>query len=200
MSKAGVLGIATAMALCAVCPAQADIERKVTITCDAQGKPQICWAIWPALPEMPGWHRDEDASFKYGANILVPDGAVFRNAPTALSGNAVFEEDYETGHPGPNLLDSFIADDLDNTRKENPDVVVAEQEPAASADGVKMRTFTFRKLKDGHSQILCYGEDADKDDKFFIVLMMDSTIDKAFETDLPLFRQMVAKYKHWSAK
>ena len=128
----------------------------------------------------------------------MPDGTHFRTAPTALSGNVVFEDGYKTDHPRSNLVDSFIADDLDHTRKDNSDVVTAEVEPAVSADGTKMRTFTFRKLKDGHSQILCYGEDSDKDGKFFIMLMMDSMNDKAFEIGLPLFRQFVAKYKHYS--
>jgi len=194
-----LLGLALLGILAASAPARADIERKATIGCDANGNGQICFYIWPALPSLPGWHQDEGASFHYSANMVVPDGQTIDGAPSILCGNVVAEDGYKTDHPSPNAVDGFIADDIANTRKDNPDVVITEIEPAVSADGHKLRVFTIRKLKGGHSQILTYTEDGDKDGKFFVVLMLDSKTDQALETDTPVFIKMVSQYKHWKA-
>jgi hypothetical protein len=194
-----LLGLALLGILAAAAPARADIERKATIGCDVNGNGQICFYIWPALPGLPGWHQDQAASYHYSANILVPDGQNFANAPIALTGNVVAEDGYKTDHPRANAVDGFIEDDIANTRRDNPDAEVTEVEGATAADGRKLRVFVFHKLKGGHVQALTYTEDGDHDGKFFVMLMLDSLTDEGLETGMPVFRQMVGKYKHWKA-
>ena len=184
------LGLA---ALIATMPARADIERKATINC-ADGQATICLYVLPALPALPGWHRDEDLSFHYRAAVLVPDTA----APTALVGNAEPEDGYKTDHPSANALDGFIADDLDTTRKHNPDATITATDPSPSADGRLLRTYLIRHNSNGHDQIVVYTEDGDKDGRFFCVLMLDTASGQPIKNQLPLLRSLVAKYKHFA--
>jgi hypothetical protein len=190
------LAMACAAALMLAVPARADIERKAMLTCE-NGQNMICWVIWPALPAMAGWHQDEDASHHFHANILVPDGQTFAKAPIALSGNVVAADHFKTDHPKPDIVDSFIDDDLDATRKDNPGVEIAETEPLTAADGLKIRVFAFHKLRDGHSQLLAYTFDGDKDGKFFVMLMLDALNEDGLKEGTPAFQKMIAAYKHY---
>lgn len=190
-----LLGLALLGVLAAAAPARADIERKAVFDCKNN---QICFYIWPALPDMPGWHRDEDLSYQYHAAFMVPDSDSKANpSPTVILANAVAEDGYKTDNPGATALDGFIGDDIVTTRKNNSEVTIRETDPAVAADGVTLRVFIIGKLKGGHSQIIAYTEDGDKDGKFFCVLILDSVAKEPVETQLPLFRQMVAKYKHF---
>lgn len=179
-------------------PARADIERKAIINCGEE-QMKICFYIWPALPELLGWHRDEEASYKSRAAFMVPDNDSAANpSPIVFLANAVAADDYKTDHPGRSALDGFIADDNDHTLKDVPGAAITEADPSVAADGVKLRTFILRGLKGGHSQIIAFTEDSDKVGKFFCVLILDSVSKEPVETQMPLFRQMVAKYKHYN--
>ena len=179
-------------------PASADIERKATLSCEGN-QMNVCLYIWPALPDLPGWNRDEELSYHYNAAFMAPVGDQTSSDAVVFLGSAVAEEGYKTDHPGPSALDSFIADDNDNTRKDVPEAEITETDPAITADGVSLRIFIIHKLKDGHSQILAFTEDGDKDGKFFCALTLDSKSDMPVENNLPLFRTWIGKYKHWKA-
>lgn len=174
--------------------AMADIERTATINC-AQGA--ICFHIWPALPTMPGWHQDADASLHFEANILVRDGQNFNDSAIVLTGN-ISDDTFEPSQPAAAQLDRFISNDAGRTRADNPDAVITEIEPLATADGRKLRTFRITKLKDGHSQLISYTVDGDADGKFFVMLMLDAADDAGFEASQPIYKAMVAAYKHFA--
>jgi hypothetical protein len=192
-----MLAIISILAL-TLAPARADIERKATLSCEGN-QLKICLYIWPALPDLPGWNRDEELSYRYNAAFMVPVDGQAGSDDIVFVGNAVAEEGYKTDHPGLSALDSFIADDNDNTRKDVPQAEIAETDPAITADGVRLRVFIIHKLKDGHSQIVAYTEDGDKDGKFFCALTLDSKSGKPVENYLSLFRTWIGKYKHWKA-
>jgi hypothetical protein len=175
--------------------AVADIERKASVDCrDGQG--MICFHVWPALPPVPGWHVEEEASLRLDANIMVKDGQTFGPSTTILVGN-VSDID-EAQPPKPAALDDFIAADIVKTRDDVPGAVVTEVEPLATADGRKLRAFHITKLNAGHSQEIVYSIDGDADGKFFVMLMLDAPNDTEFAAALPAFHAMVAAYKHFA--
>lgn len=190
MRMTSALALFALAATAIIRPAHADIERKAIIDCEKQ---QICFYIWPSLPDVSGWHGEEDANYQVDANLRIPDGHTFADSDVILCGNAVAHEP-----PGSGALDAFILDDEKMTREDNPGAVFSEQEPLSTADGRKLRTFVISKLKRGHTQMISYTEDGDKDGKFVIILMVDSGNEKDFNASVPAFREMVSKYKHFS--
>lgn len=180
-------------------PSAADVKRTVVTECKGE-ETGLCFYIWPKLPTLPGWHQDVNLSLRYAAAFWVPDTDSKENpSPVVLLANAVAEDGYKSDFPTLSPLDGFIADDQAHTKKDMPDATIREIEKTTTADGKNLRTFVLTGLKGGHSQIIAFTEDGDRDGKFFCVLMLDSIAREPVENQLALFRQMVNQYRHWRA-
>lgn len=179
-------------------PSAADIKRTVVTQCKGEAA-ELCFYIWPKLPALPGWHQDQGLSLRYGAAFWLPDTDSKANpSPVVLVANAVAEDGYETTHPELSPLDGFIADDHDRTKQDEPNATIREIARTKTADGKDLRTFVLTGLKGGHSQIIAFTEDGDRDGKFFCVLTLDTTAQEPVENQRTLFRQMVGQYRHWT--
>lgn len=186
MHRFAVVALLAALALGV--PTKAEMERKAAVNCQTQ---QICLYIWPKLPEVPGWHHDEEASFENDANFLLPDGMTLAKSDIAMFANAVAKDDYAKENDGHTDLAYFVAKDKEVTKKDNPDAILTEVEPLVTAEGRKLPTLLITGLKGGHRQMIAYEEDGE----FFVCLTYDSSDEKLFNDNLPKFKAMVAAYK-----
>src|SRR5262249_47682872 len=139
--------------------AHAEIVKVANVDCTHKA---ICFYWWPKLPSLPGWHADADQNVKNGPNgvsMLVPDGTDFSHAGAVMFGEAVYRPRYEWKNPNSKSLDAFIADDMAATLESHKDFKIAEAEPVSTADGQKLRSFTF--VRSGECERVSYGVEGD---------------------------------------
>jgi hypothetical protein len=150
--------------------------------CDAG----ICVYWWPKLPLVKGWHHDEAVSRKQGINALAPDGAGFQDAETVMYATAATRLNSDARN-----LDEFIAADLGSFAENSSEAIVTEIEPLTTADGRKLRTFTFFPKKDGNWECVSFGEEGE----YFLVFTVSSRTKQGYEQALPTFRALIGDYR-----
>lgn len=142
---------------------------------------------WPILPPLPGWHQDEQTSEANAANILVPNGATFANAPAIIYGKA----DYKPRMQGINSLAQFIAQDHANFAQSNPGVRITEMPPLRDGDGQSLPCYAFTPAKSGQWDIVAYGEEGD----YYLIFTDSGLSAKAAHDALPAFQKLISVYK-----
>lgn len=160
----------------------AEIEKRAEI-CETG----ICLYWWPKLPPLKGWHQDQGSSVKYGVNALAPDGSSFSNASAVIYAKA----DYKPRMPHTDSLEKLIADDQKTFRSEFPAIVITETDGLLTADGKKMRTFTFFPKATGEWEEVSYGEEGD----FYLIFTLSAHSRAAFDKALSAYRDLVGRYK-----
>jgi len=179
--------LAAAVLVLVAASARAEIVKLAVFDC---AKNEICLYIWPKLPAVAGWHTDEQANYENKINTLVPDGFTFDNTETVIYAEATDQRGYKTDHPDVTPLEGYIKDDMDTFRENNPDVEIVEADPLVTADGHKLRTFSFSKLKKDRCQIVAYGEE----DNYYIIFVIDSRDEAGLARNLETYRALVKSY------
>jgi hypothetical protein len=146
----------------------------------------VCVYWWPKLPAVKGWHQEEEVSRKQGVNALAPDGSTFKDAETVMYGTAATKVNSDA-----TTLDEFIAADMKGFAEHAAEAVIKEIEPLTTADGRKLRTFTFFPKKDGNWECVSFGEEGE----YFLVFTLSSRNKMAYEKSLPVFQAMIREYK-----
>jgi hypothetical protein len=163
-------------------PTRAEIEKNA-VMCDSG----ICFYWWPKLPELKGWHQDKEMSLKYSANALAPEGHSFADAEAVMYATA----SYKPRMPETKSLDMFIADDKEQFLGSDPSLTVTPCEALTTADGQKLRSFTFFPKSGGNWEQVSYGEEGD----FYLVFTLSSRSKEGFEKTQSAYRGLVAHYK-----
>jgi hypothetical protein len=161
---------------------RAEIEKRAEI-CETG----ICLYWWPKLPPLKGWHQDGGASERYGVNALAPDGSSFANAGAVIYAKA----EYKPRMPETDSLDKVIANDQKTFRSEFPAIVIVETDGLSTADGKKMRTFTFFPKSTGEWEEVSYGEEGE----FYLIFTLSAHSREAFDKTLSVYRDLVGRYK-----
>jgi hypothetical protein len=162
--------------------AHAEIE-KVAIPA-AKGK-SFHW--WPKLRPLKGWRHDHDESLHYGINALVPDGSTFADAETVMYAKAV----YKPQRPESKTLERFIESDKKASLSRSPDIVIQEGAALSTADGRKLRSFTFFPRRSGNWERVSYGEEGD----FYLVFAVSSRSLADYKAAEKAYVQLIRSYK-----
>jgi hypothetical protein len=162
-----------------------EIEKNAAISC--KDNQNICLYWWPKLPEIKGWHQERESSFHYNANALAPDGKTFNNAEVVMYAAAF----YKPRMPETTSLDMFVSDDKSKSIQDNPGLVISAAGWLATADGQRLKSFTFRPTKGGNWERVSYGEEGD----FYLVFTISSRTKRAYEKAMPSYKSMVNTYK-----
>jgi hypothetical protein len=161
---------------------RAEIEKNARV-CDTG----ICFYWWPKLPEVKGWHQDSEQSFNYGANALAPNGSTFVNAKTVMYASA----SYKPRMPETKSLEMFITDDRNNFLAEDPSMQITEVTEMTTADGKKLRSFTFFPKGKGNWEQVSYAEEGD----FYLTFTVSSRSKEGFLKAQDVYRELIAHYK-----
>ena len=140
---------------------------------------------WPRLPILAGWHHDREASWQVGANVLVPEGESFSDAPAILYGNAVFKPRTEA-----KTLAEFIKNDQTDFKQNVPGVKISAIAPLPDGDKQQLATYQFTPTSKGDWEIIAYGEE----DDFFLVFALNAHSEAAMRATLPAFKMMIRRY------
>lgn len=162
--------------------AHAEIEKLATI-CDNG----ICFHWWPKLPAVNGWHQDEKGSIHYSFNAQAPDGETFVSAEAVIYANAP----YKPRMPAVQDVQALIDDDHARFRKDFPGMVIREVEPLFTADGQKLRSFTYSPAAAGSWERVSYGEEGE----FFLIFAASSRSQQGLEASMGAYRQFINSYK-----
>jgi hypothetical protein len=173
---------AVSLALLAAPLVYGEIE-KIGTPCE-QG---ICLSWWPKLPAVGGWHHERDASLQYGANALAPDGFSFSNAEVVMYAAAL----YKPRMPATKSVDTLIADDKKKFLAQDPSILVSEVSSITTADGQRMRSFSFFPKAKGNWERVSYGEE----DDFFLVFTISSRSLEAYKLRQADYEALVARYR-----
>jgi len=190
MSKIGALALLGILAIVSSFPIRAEIVKVATPGCQ---KNEICFYWWPKLPDLSGWHSDQDENLSMGengANVLIPDGKTFKGAPAIIYANAVYKERYDWKHK-PSTLASFIEDDKATFRKRHKDIEIDELAPITTADGQTLKTFAYLLPSGKTSECVAYGEE----DGYYLLFVLSADSEDAYRSTLPVFQALITRYK-----
>lgn len=159
-----------------------DVE-KVATPCETG----LCLTWWPKLPALAGWHHERDFSLQYSSNCLAPDGFNFGNAPVVIYARA----QYKPRMPTVLSVDAFIADDKKQFLANDPSIVISEIESLTTADGQKLRSFTFTPSKTGNWERVSYGQEGD----FFLSFILSARSPEAYRRTQASYTALIAGYR-----
>ena len=162
--------------------AHAEIEKVAIPT--AKG---MSFHWWPKLPALKGWRHEREQSLHYGIYALAPEGSTFADAQTVMYAKAV----YKPQRPEIQTLEMFIRSDRKASLSRSPDIVVQEHAALSTADGKKLRSFTFFPRKDGNWERVSYGEEGD----FYLVFAVSSRSLAGYKAAEKAYMQLIRSYK-----
>lgn len=166
----------------APCASHAEIERLV-IPCEQK----ICFQWWPKLPSVEGWHHDRDSSLKFSFNAQAPDGSTFEAAETVIYAKALLKPSV----PELTTLDMVIENDRQKFLGSNHRIEINEAAPLTTADGKKLKSFTFHSPRQGTWDRVTYGED----ERFYLIFTLSAGSEDGYKKALPAYEQLITRYK-----
>jgi hypothetical protein len=162
--------------------AYGEIE-KIGTACE-QG---ICLSWWPKLPVVAGWHHEREASLQYGSNALAPDGSTFSNAEVVMYGVAL----YKPRVPETKSVEMLIASDRKKFVAQDPTIVMSEAGSLTTADGQRLRSFSFFPKAKGNWERVAYGEE----DEFFLLFTISARSLQAYKLKQADYEALVTRYR-----
>jgi hypothetical protein len=143
--------------------------------------------VWPELPKLEGWSQDMDSSYHCDCNIQAPVGFTYRNAAAVMYAVAV----YKPNVPQAKTLEMFIERDIKRFSESADKRDIAEAEPLTTADGRKLRTFTFFARGDGFYERAAYAEEGDS----YLVITLSGRSRAGYEKALADYERLVRAYR-----
>jgi hypothetical protein len=141
---------------------------------------------WPRLPKLESWKHDEDASWAITANVLVPKGRTFADAPAVIYASATYKARTKS-----KSLAQFIAEDQASFRERVSGIKIARVSSLTNGDGKKLETYSFTPTSEGDWEVISYGEEGD----FYLIFAVSAHGEKALNAALPSFRLLVSHYR-----
>lgn len=142
---------------------------------------------WPKLPPLKGWRHDRDQSLHYSINALAPEGSTFADAETVMYAKAV----HKPRQPESKTLEMFIENDKKASLSRSPDIVIQEGAALSTADGRKLRSFTFFPKRKGNWERVSYGEEGD----FYLVFAVSSRSRAGYKAAEKAYVELIRSYK-----
>jgi len=162
--------------------ASAEIEKMVSPSDEG-----LSFYWWPKLAPIKGWHQDREYSYYYAYNAFAPDGFTFKNADTVMYASAV----YKPRCPKLKTLAEFIENDRKNNEANEPGISIQEVAPLTTADGQKLRSFTFFPTKGAIWERVSYGEE----DDYYLVFTVSSHSQRGYNETVSDYEKLVTGYK-----
>lgn len=151
----------------------------------------VSYHWWPKLTAPDGWHHDHNASVYYSLNALAPDGAAFDESQTVMYAKAV----YKVREPEAKSLQMFIEIDHKAIRAGPAGVEIKEVAPLTTADGKRLRSFTFFPTKDGNWERVAYGEEGG----FYLIFTISARSLEGYHAASAAYRLPIERYAEKSA-
>jgi hypothetical protein len=142
---------------------------------------------WPKLPAVAGWLHDEATSLKLTANVLVPDGSSFGDAPAVMYAKAL----YKPRSPEIHSLQELIDSDRDAFEHDMPGLKIERLPDLTTGDRRHLIQLAFAPKGEGSWERVAYGEE----DDYYLIFAISAQHDADLKAALPAFETLVAGYK-----
>jgi hypothetical protein len=162
--------------------ARAEIEKTVA-PCDTG----TCLYWWPKLPQIKGWHQDKSQSFNSGISAWAPNGHSFVTADVVIYAIAT----YKPTVPETKSLVNFIAADTSRFIISDPTISITEVSELVTADGQKLRSFTFLPESKGSWEVVSYGEEGN----YYLTFVLSARSKAGFEKAQAAYRELLTGYR-----
>lgn len=162
--------------------ARAEIEQTVT-RCDTG----TCVYWWPKLPQIRGWHQDKSQSLNSGISAWAPNGRSFVNADAVIYAIAT----YKPTVPESKSLVNFISADTSRFIISDPSITITEGKALVTADGQKLRSFTFLPESKGSWEVVSYGEEGN----YYLTFVLSARSKEGLQQAETAYRQLIAGYR-----
>jgi hypothetical protein len=146
---------------------------------------RLLW--WPKLPDVLGWYHDREHSVYYGFNALSPDGFTFANAETVIYARAI----YKPRDPDTKSLEMLIEKDKKTFLANSPGMAIQEVASVSTADGKKMRSFTFFPKGKGNWERVSYAEEGE----FYLIFTVSSRSMAGYKAAASAYERLIGLYK-----
>ena len=173
--------VVIAMLLTPSSVAHGEIERLAV-----PGETGLAFYWWPKVVPPTGWHHDHEASLQNNTNALAPDGSTFSDAKAVMYAEAL----YKLRMPETKTVAALIDDDKQTFLAKDPSLVVSEAPTLQTADGQRLRTFSYFPKDKGNWERVAYGEEGD----FFVVFALSSRSLEPYKLAEPAFEELVTHY------
>jgi len=167
-------------------PASAEIEM---VAAPTDRGPVYHW--WPKLVIPAGWHHDRNFSFYYSLNAIAPEGVSFDDAHTVMYAKAM----NKPREPQVKSLEMFIDHDQKTIRAKAQGLEIHETTPLATADGKRLRSFTFIPTREGNWERVAYGEEGD----FYLIFTISARSHEEYQAASPAFERLIGDYREQRA-
>lgn len=162
----------------------AELERHPTLSSGV-----ITQYAAPKVAVPAGWHLDPERSNDFQASALAPDGSTFTDAVTVMYAKAISRR----SRPELKSLNDLIAHDRRSFETGHPGIFVREVGALPTADGRRLRTFTFfPDGNEGNWEQVSY----DEEDSFFLIFALSSRTLDGYLGARAAFDWLVASYRH----
>ena len=150
-----------------------------------------------ALTAPKGWVLDTTSGREQGLQaVFYPNGSSWKNSAAVMYANVV-----EKTVAGTESLQSIIANDVADYKKQSPELKVTDADPiptranASSKDKhATVKYFTGDRY--GNSEAVAYVDEG----TLIVMLVLNARSNKDFESSLPAFKEFVASYFFLGAK
>jgi hypothetical protein len=142
---------------------------------------------WPKLTPPEGWHHDRNFSFHYSVNAIAPDGLYFDDAETVMYAKAA----YKPREPDVKSLEMFIERDHKSFKADARGLEIKETAALTTADGKRLRSFTFFPTQAGNWERVAYGEEGD----YYLIFTISSRSKSGYEAASAAYESLVRGYR-----
>lgn len=184
IARSLVLMLSTSLLVCLIAPSPGLAEIEKTAIPGPDGL-RLYW--WPKLPPIQGWHQDHEYSRHYSANALAPDGRTFADAETVIYATAL----YKPREPDTTSIEVLIEHDCKRFAGDGNGIEISEVGILATADGKRLRSFTFFPKTNGNWERVTYGEEGD----YYLIFAISSRSFAGYKAALPAYEYLISRYK-----
>jgi hypothetical protein len=162
--------------------ANAEVEK---IAIPTSGGMRFYW--WPKISPPSGWQQDEEFSFRYSANAMVPRSTSFRDAPVVMYAKA----EYKPRMPDIKSIELYIESDHRSFKQKNPGIEIRRLPAQKTVDAEVRHVFRFEPYKLGNWEKIAYMEE----DEFYFVFVVSARSKEGLDSHTKLFDDWVGSYK-----
>ena len=151
------------------------------------GEKGISFYWWPRLRAVEGWHQDREHSFQYGVNAFAPNGFTFATAETVMYARAI----YKPRELEVKSLEMLIENDKKEFLVNTPGILIEEVDSLTTAEGKRLRSFTFFPKRKGNWERVSYGEEGD----FFLIFTLSSRSSNGYKRAASTYKKLLWQYR-----
>jgi len=174
--------LAILLILIAAVPGSAEVEK---LAVPSEHGVDFYW--WPRLPATDGWLHDEEASQTLAANVLVPEGSSFAEAPAVMYAKAL----YKPRAPEIQSIQELVESDRGEFERDMPTLRIERLPDLTTGDHRALIQLSFTHSGEGNWERVAYGEEGN----YYLIFVISARNEADLKGAVPAFEKLLASYQ-----